>query len=808
MELIFVDMSNRNYNLSNFESKVIGGTELCICNLLDKLPWKHHLYNGCNASYLNTYPLSLGLNLNLIKRSSAVVFVSSLNGIREIKAVCSTPVILWIHHDIDQPSVAALSNTIIHRSIHSFMFVSEWQMHQYVKKFHIPYEKAFVLKNCISPVYENYHLDMKHKKPYIVYTSTPFRGLNRYIDIFPKIRSQFPDVELHVFSSMKLYGCSDSEYAEMFTKLQSVEGVIMHGAVPQKELMTWLQKSLIFGYPCTFRETFCLSALEAMAMGCHVVSTRLGALPETTSGFATLIDETDAFNDEFIGAIENVLTRFYSGDKSLEKDLMKQIGYVNVHYRWKDRVREFGDIIMQDAIESCGTARSLKTIRLLRQLNHNSPTLSLLEYTTSNTTVLRDVVPYESIHPKLFDFTSTQALLMPNPRKYQEEIARFCRTHWPGLTYVADNAIHKIDQSAKIKIAFLSELMFNQSSGKLIRGIVNELSSDKFEKILCIPEGSTVDHLTNDMRLHCSRLVWLKRDLTTARSQMSELGIDIIVYAELSQSAFCYLLAFSRLAPIQCVNGWGHPITSGLDTIDYYISMDGDSQEFYTEKLVAMPLTAFYYFPTIEDPICTDRYAIEFGFKIPCRTVPTYSCEYFGLDPDKRIVLCVQQPNKINGFMISICSELLARNSGIQFVFVGNHRKEVSNFATIVRSLNQGDFMGLVSISYLALDTFPWCGGITSLDCFALNKPVVTFPMNGLKDRITGILYSIMGIDSCLATNIQEYIDIVTRLLDDPQFYQTVIDSIESNKNSIFESDDTIREWEKFIRDSISSFNS
>ena len=51
-------------------------------------------------------------------------------------------------------------------------------------------------------------------------------------------------------------------------------------------------------------------------------------------------------------------------------------------------------------------------------------------------------------------------------------------------------------------------------------------------------------------------------------------------------------LAALRLAPVQAAS-WGHPETSGLPTIDYYLSAQAlepaDAQENYTEKLVALP---------------------------------------------------------------------------------------------------------------------------------------------------------------------------------------------------------------------------
>ncbi len=70
---------------------------------------------------------------------------------------------------------------------------------------------------------------------------------------------------------------------------------------------------------------------------------------------------------------------------------------------------------------------------------------------------------------------------------------------------------------------------------------------------------------------------------------------------------FTYTLALSRLAPVQCVT-WGHPSTTGLETIDYYLSSElfetEDADQYYTEKLVRLKtIPAYSYRPTPPSPL-------------------------------------------------------------------------------------------------------------------------------------------------------------------------------------------------------------
>jgi len=76
--------------------------------------------------------------------------------------------------------------------------------------------------------------------------------------------------------------------------------------------------------------------MEAMAAGCFIVTSRLGALPETTAGFGRLIDvdgDWQRYGNLFIREILNFLYE--------PKDLSSQVAYANKHYTWQGRAKEW-----------------------------------------------------------------------------------------------------------------------------------------------------------------------------------------------------------------------------------------------------------------------------------------------------------------------------------------------------------------------------------------------------------------------------------------------------------------------------------
>ena len=87
-----------------------------------------------------------------------------------------------------------------------------------------------------------------------------------------------PALPLRVFSDMGTYltGPSDSQFQALYDQCRNTPGIEHVGTLAQPELAEALRAVSILAYPCTFPETGCIAALEAMAAGCAVVASDLG----------------------------------------------------------------------------------------------------------------------------------------------------------------------------------------------------------------------------------------------------------------------------------------------------------------------------------------------------------------------------------------------------------------------------------------------------------------------------------------------------------------------------------------------------
>ena len=280
----------------------------------------------------------------------------SIDGINLIGSICHPSLvkedkinILWQHLNYDQPNVKLMQDRKFVDSIDYFIYVSHWQYNRFREVYKIPEYKSFVIKNAthaFEPVKKE-SLMITSDKIKLLYTSTPWRGLIillKAIEILNKTRDDF---EVDIYSSTKIYGSKFDEnekdkFTDLFDKCKNTKNVNYHGYTFNGEIRKAVEKAHIYAYPSIFEETSCLAVIEAMAAGCHVVTTNYGALPETCGEFATMI-EFDSSGQNLIERYAETLNSVIDNYKNnlYKDDLEMQIKYYNKNYSWETRIQEW-----------------------------------------------------------------------------------------------------------------------------------------------------------------------------------------------------------------------------------------------------------------------------------------------------------------------------------------------------------------------------------------------------------------------------------------------------------------------------------
>jgi glycosyltransferase involved in cell wall biosynthesis len=258
----------------------------------------------------------------------------------------SRPVICWIHHDIDQPAVQWLRDPATHSVPAAFVFVSHWQRERFEALFDLPPEKCHVLRNAIE--WRDYDVRSRTGSKF-VYTSTPFRGLHVLLDAWDIAGLGKRGCELHVYSSMSIYGQPEGPYEALYQRARDLEGVLYHGYQTNDVVRSALANMDFFAYPATWRETSCISAIEAMAAGCRLIVGQIGALPETTAGFADicrvmpLFREHSAANSRALPVYAEHFAEYLKSAAGYDPAL--QIAYTREMHSWENIAQEWRRLI-------------------------------------------------------------------------------------------------------------------------------------------------------------------------------------------------------------------------------------------------------------------------------------------------------------------------------------------------------------------------------------------------------------------------------------------------------------------------------
>src|SRR5262249_9771021 len=183
-----------------------------------------------------------------------------------------------------------------------------------------------------------------------------------------------------------------------------------------------------------------------------------------------------------------------------------------------------------------------------------------------------------------------------NDRALQAALAEIHARATPSLTYVAPHCARPAP-GRPLRVGFLSQFFHNHTIGRLNAGLIRHLSRADFRVVVLRPPGKD-DALARSIQASADEAVALPAHLDSARRRGAQHRPALLFYTDVGMDPLTYFLAFARLAPVQCVT-WGHPVTTGIPALDYFISSDlleaDGAESHYTEKLVRLKTLAVYY---------------------------------------------------------------------------------------------------------------------------------------------------------------------------------------------------------------------
>ncbi|MFQ5771477.1 MAG: glycosyltransferase family 4 protein, partial [bacterium] len=209
LRLVFADNSWA-YEDTTPEQAPLGGAHSSLIYLtraLAALGHDVHVYNHCNSpgEFHGVYYHKFQELDKENKFFPADAFIALRNPTFFSNWLNAAVRILWTGDAIDQPNLQILrTQSDIRQNIDYIICKSQWQAWTFMNYLNWPTEKLKVTRNAVWPEYFPKEFPEPQGRR-LVYTSTPFRGLELLLRLFPKIYQALPDTRLHVFSSMEVY---------------------------------------------------------------------------------------------------------------------------------------------------------------------------------------------------------------------------------------------------------------------------------------------------------------------------------------------------------------------------------------------------------------------------------------------------------------------------------------------------------------------------------------------------------------------------------------------------------------------------
>lgn len=386
-----------------------------------------------------------------------------------------------------------------------------------------------------------------------------------------------------------------------------------------------------------------------------------------------------------------------------------------------------------------------------------------------------------------------------NDRDIMVLLSQFFRQAYPSLQWTAPHCAGRLSKARapRVRVGLFSSYLRNHAVAWTIRGLLEQLPRDRFEIVLFAARRAE-GVIMPEIRAAADKVVELRPSLEGARSAIADACLDVLIFADIGMETLSYALAHARLAPVQCAT-WGHPVTTGISTVDYYISSDlaepADADAQYSERLVRLAGVQ----------TCYRRPAFPADRSLPpAPDLPTGATLY----------LCPQSLFKIHPDMDGPLSEILRRDSnGILLMFEGMDQvitdrlktrwsapfQDVIDRVRFIPRVSVERFLGIVVSADVLLDTWPFGGGNTSYQGFAAGVPIVTLPGKYLRGRGTLAHYLHMGFTDCVADTPEGYVDIAVRLGTDRGFHRRMTAQIRERCHVLFDDERVGRDLARFL---------
>ena len=354
-----------------------------------------------------------------------------------------------------------------------------------------------------------------------------------------------------------------------------------------------------------------------------------------------------------------------------------------------------------------------------------------------------------------------------------------------------------------VRVGIVCGFFWRHSVWKIpLKGWMTELDRRRF-RLFGYHTWPVTDSETKIAIERCERFVQGPLSTEQWRQAILADAPHILIYPEIGMDVDAMVLAAQRLAPVQCTS-WGHPQTTGYPTMDFFLSSDlmepPDADDHYSETLIRLPNLSYYYEP--------------FDDK-----VPPLRREDIGLRPDAIVFWCGRSLYTYLPEFDQVFARIAQAVPNSQFAFIEYPKgtrvtKQFSErldrafaklelnykeYCLFLRRLSQPEFSAAARLCDIVLDSIGWSGANSTMESLPHGLPVVTMPGPMMRGRHAPAILTMIGVTETIATTLDEYVQIATRLALEHDWRAAIRQRMRDNGHRAYRDLDCIRALEEFM---------
>jgi predicted O-linked N-acetylglucosamine transferase (SPINDLY family) len=359
----------------------------------------------------------------------------------------------------------------------------------------------------------------------------------------------------------------------------------------------------------------------------------------------------------------------------------------------------------------------------------------------------------------------------------------------------------------RIRLGIVSGFFRAHSNWKVpIRGWLKSIDRSRFE-VVGFYTGAVKDACTEEAESLCDRFVCGPTSSDTWRDRILEEAPHALIYPEVGMDPTVVRLAAQRLAQVQCVS-WGHPETTGLPTLDAFLSSDlmepEGAQAHYCESLVRLPGLGILLEPYEDAPEAVSP--AELGLKDDAlvfwcgQSLPKYLPQYDEIYPRiaealpkaQFVFIGLPQASEAETRFLRRMEAAFAR-SGLSF----------SEHGVMLPRLTTARFLGALAHADVMLDSPGWSGCNSTLESLNAGAPMVTMDAPLMRGRHTAAILKALGLERLIARDLDGYVATALGLGADAALRGRIRDEIAARKHRLFGDETPVRALETFLAEAL-----